>query len=260
MAELSFQLAGIVGNTSSVHDSALNTVGQVAYNPATGDKFIYLKGVASTVATDFVTYDELGATTRLLTGQVGPLAVAMAAVVANKYGWYQIGGSAQANTGTIADNAALYATATAGRADDLPTVGGVNQLQGVTARSTVTANVSTVQLDNPRIGVAAAPTVVEYAADGAIAVTPHMAVLSKAGVGAYTIAAPSYDGVIIDVVNTTSNAHVITGTNLFWAGVTGGPFNKVTATAFPGGTARLLGMGGLWHVMGAGVGAPTVGD
>jgi hypothetical protein len=103
-------------------------------------------------------------------------------------------------------------------------------------------------------------TPVEYLEDGAIAVVSHIAILTSTDAGAYTIAAPASSGIVIDLVNGTSFAHVITGTNLFWAGVTGGPFNKVTTAAFPGYAGRLVSVGALWMVMSSGLGILTVGD
>ena len=104
------------------------------------------------------------------------------------------------------------------------------------------------------------PVRTEYLIDGAIAITSHTAVLTKATAGAYTIAAPTVEGTIIDIVSETSAAHVITGTNLFWAGVTGGPFNKLTLTAFPGYHFRIIGTASLWMVMASGLGTGTCGD
>lgn len=258
-------LAGPTGEYAStvvsVDASAKNPVLTRTFDEA-GNEFIYLKGVASTVATDFVTYDELGVTARLGLSASGPLAVAMAATVANTWGWYQIGGLAQANTGTIADNSQLYATSTAGRADDLANVGEQNRLVGVTARSTATANVATVQLDNPRVGVMPRGLVTEYASDGAITpVHGGMAVLTKGSAGAYTLAAPTAgvdDGLTMTIVAGTSFAHVVTGTNLFWAGETGGPFNKITTAAFIGSAATIKAWNGLWLVVSDQI--ATVGD
>lgn len=151
MATLSHALMGIQGDTTSIHTEAKNTLLQTAFDPS-GNEYIYLKGVASTVATDFVTYDELGVTTRLVAGAVGPIAVAMAATVASTWGWYQKGGSASGNAvSTVADNSRVFASATAGRAGDSPVAG--DQIGGAIFRSTATANVATVQLDNPRIGM-----------------------------------------------------------------------------------------------------------
>jgi hypothetical protein len=101
---------------------------------------------------------------------------------------------------------------------------------------------------------------VEYLADGAIATTPHIAVLTSTDAGAYTIATTATNNVVIHLVNDTSFAHVITGTNLFWAGVTGGPFNKITTAAFPGFCGRIISRGGVWLVESSGLGVLTVGD
>lgn len=91
--------------------------------------------------------------------------------------------------------------------------------------------------------------ITEYVADGAIAVESGIAVLTKASAGAYTLAAPSVAGQVIKIVAGTSFAHVVTGTNLFWAGETGGPFNKITTAAFIGSGAICIGWNGLWLVI-----------
>lgn len=82
--------------------------------------FIYLAGVASTVAGDWVAYDtKAGTTVRTVAASVGPVAIAMSANVASQYGWYQVVGASVASTasaGTGAANAWLKVTATDGRA------------------------------------------------------------------------------------------------------------------------------------------------
>lgn len=68
-----------------------------ATHPTYGEgEFIYLKGVGSTVAGAIVTYDD-SFQTALATSAVGspnPLAIAVGANVADRYGWYQIAGIA----------------------------------------------------------------------------------------------------------------------------------------------------------------------
>jgi hypothetical protein len=87
-------------------------------------------------------------------------------------------------------------------------------------------------------------------ADGAIPVAPGLVLLSKAGVGAFTLAAPAtnQNGLTLDITNTTANAHVITATGLIQDGVTGGA--KITATfaAFAGSSLTLKAVAGKWHV------------
>lgn len=70
-------------------------------------EFIYLKGVASTVAGSLVTWDPVGKTTTLAPSTASlnkPVAVAMGASTANTYGWYQISGVAAIAKTTIKFN------------------------------------------------------------------------------------------------------------------------------------------------------------
>lgn len=97
-----------------------------------------------------------------------------------------------------------------------------------------------------------------YTADGAIAVESGVAFIEKTSAAAMTLAAPTVDGITITIVAGTSFAHVVTGTNLFWAGETGGPFNKITTAAFIGSSATVVSRNGLWLVVSDQI--ATVGD
>jgi len=79
-----------------------------------GGEYIFLKGVASTVAGSWVTYDSNDEyqTTLLATGALGSVAVAQAATVAGKYGWYCIWGT---TVGKSYADAAWTAPAVCGR-------------------------------------------------------------------------------------------------------------------------------------------------
>lgn len=104
-----------------------NAIGQHAYDDA-GNEYIYMNGIASLAAGDFVLYGQLNATlytpARLLndanTGGAGVVAIAMGAFVASTFGWYLIKGSyATANVATVGAptaGAALYRSGTTGRA------------------------------------------------------------------------------------------------------------------------------------------------
>ena len=83
-------------------------------------EFIYLQGVASTVVGSFVTYDQDDNSTALLVANaINPVATAMSICVASNYGWYQIFGQAVGKgLASLADNANIYGTATAGSVDD----------------------------------------------------------------------------------------------------------------------------------------------
>jgi hypothetical protein len=100
--------------------------------------------------------------------------------------------------------------------------------------------------------------VAEFVADGALTVTPGVKVLTKTSAGAYTLAAPAAAGDVLIIVAGTSFAHVVTATNLLWAGETGGPFNLLTTAAFIGSGAILVGWNGLWLVVADQI--VTVGD
>lgn len=115
-----------------------------------GNEYIYLKGVASTAANDVVVFDEDFVTTRVVTGSKGPVAIAMAATVANTYGWYQIYGVGTANNAnTVSGDSALYIGAVTGSVDDLQVTG--DKIVGLLSRSTqtVTGDGVDVQINYP---------------------------------------------------------------------------------------------------------------
>lgn len=122
----------VAGNPNEVHDSALNSVGAVAFDQF-GNEYVYLKGVASTVEGDAVTFDEEGVTTLLAANAVGPVAWATAAIVANKYGWYARRGNLLGNvvTATSADSTVGRET-TDGKVGDGRAAG--DQIYGVVCR------------------------------------------------------------------------------------------------------------------------------
>lgn len=116
-----------------------------------GNEYIYLAGAASTAAKDVVIYDEAFATTRLSTAFTGsaPVAVAMAAVAATtNYGWYQIWGNGSAKAApTVAADAMLQPTATAGEVDDTATAG--DFIIGMNSVAAAASNVVAVWLNYP---------------------------------------------------------------------------------------------------------------
>lgn len=105
-------------------------------------EFVYLVGVASTAAGDWVTinYDD-GSTTLLVADAKGPVGIAMSANVASQYGWYAISGKVPAGTceASFADNGDVYATSVAGSVDDAVVAGDlVFGAKGASARDTDT--------------------------------------------------------------------------------------------------------------------------
>lgn len=100
-------------------------------------EFIYLKGVTNCVEGSFVTYHEGNFTAVLLAANaIGSVGLAMGAVdAATKYGWFQIRGKGAGKVAAaFADNGLVYATATAGTADDAVVAGDrVKQAYGASA-------------------------------------------------------------------------------------------------------------------------------
>ncbi len=138
-----------IAETRSTKAHPLGTIAN-AYDPDRGGgEFVYLKGVANTAATDWVTYSaDDGSTTRLVPNAIGPVAVAMSANVADQFGWYQINGKAQGNcANNFAENGNVYATSTAGRVDDAVVSG--DRVKGAKGASAESGNVADFEIDRP---------------------------------------------------------------------------------------------------------------
>lgn len=102
-------------------------------------EFIYCKGVASVIATDWCTIAEDFALVRLVADAVGPVGIAMSAIdAATDYGWVCI----KANTvaggsgGAIVDAAQIYISSTAATVDDAVVDG--DMVHNALCRSTIT--------------------------------------------------------------------------------------------------------------------------
>lgn len=135
------------GDTTVVDSSAVHNVGTRAVD-VNGNEYIYGLGVANTAAGSWVSFDEVLASTLLAANAVGRVGIAMAAIVASKYGWYQIyGKNTIAACDTVADNKPLYIDDTAGRCDDAGVAGDL--IFGAYSRSTDSSNVCTVELSYP---------------------------------------------------------------------------------------------------------------
>ena len=122
------------------------------YRDENGAEFIYLTGVASTVVGSWVTFDEAHLTTLAVANGQGRVAIAMAAITADKYGWYQIYGSASGLAKTaFADNGKVYLTSTAGSVDDTDVSG--DAVIGAVGRSAVneTTLLATFELNYPMV-------------------------------------------------------------------------------------------------------------
>jgi hypothetical protein len=117
-------------------------------------EFIYLQGVAATVAGSVVVMNGHYATGLITARSKGPLAVATAAIVASNYGWYQIKGTAMvAAAAGVADNNPLYATGAGGvgTVSATPVVGDLC-LNMVAAAATDTATILALIGSDPAMG------------------------------------------------------------------------------------------------------------
>lgn len=148
-----------IATTSTTANHALGTIIR-AVDPTYGEgEFIYLLGVASTVAGSLVTYNgnSSGTPTWQTTlapstaGLAQPVAVAMSANVGSQYGWYQISGNAVvATNGTLAAGPAPVYLAGSGevtstQANGKQVVNAVN----VTATGTPAAGFAVVEINRP---------------------------------------------------------------------------------------------------------------
>lgn len=141
-------LNAIEGPLTAVHDTQKMALGVMYQNG--GKVYLYVKGVASCVAGDWVTFDENYAITRLVADAVGRVGIMLAAVVANKYGWCQVFGvNTVARTDTVAADAALYIDGSTGRADDAAVTGDL--ILGAKSETADTSNVATVSLNFPYV-------------------------------------------------------------------------------------------------------------
>lgn len=122
-----------------------------AQDPTYGvGEFVYLLGVASTAIGSWVTYEQdNGATALLVANAIGPVAVSMSANVASQYGWYQIYGKNPAALvlASFADNANVYATATAGSVDDAVVAG--DRVKNARGASAISAGAAEMELWYP---------------------------------------------------------------------------------------------------------------
>lgn len=116
-------------------------------------QFLYLQGVASTAPGDFVCYNlKTGATVRAVHGgatSTGPGAVAMSAVGAGQFGWYAVFGAVPVVAATVAADAPLYLTSTAGTLDDAVVSG--DKISGIISRAATSSGYATCQLAYPEV-------------------------------------------------------------------------------------------------------------
>ncbi len=141
-----------IADTSTTQLNPLGTIVE-AVDPTLGaGEFIYLQGLAATAVGSWVTYNASDNSTALLAANaIAPVATAMSANVASQYGWYQIGGKAVGKAlAGFADNAYVYATATAGSVDDAVVAGDrVKMAKGASAVDTPSTGLAYFEIQRP---------------------------------------------------------------------------------------------------------------
>lgn len=137
---------------SDVQRHPLNMIMEAADPVYGAGEFIYLKGAANIAVGSWVVYNsDDGSPTLLAANAIGPVAVSMAAIPANSFGWYQIQGKAVGKVlAGYVDNADVYATATAGSVDDAVVAGDrVKNAKGASAIGTPAAGFAEFELARP---------------------------------------------------------------------------------------------------------------
>lgn len=138
--------------TTSLHTTKKYRLG-TQLKDASNNVWVYGKGVASTVAGDFVVFDKTWQSARLTNSSAGgPIGVAGAAITASYYGWYQVAGISSATNTNIATNASgaglgLCASSTAGRATTTAAAG--KTLFGAVAADNPASNIGPAFLNFP---------------------------------------------------------------------------------------------------------------
>lgn len=144
--------AQAIDTTSTTALHALGSIVQAKDDTYGAGEFIYLKGLDTTGVGTFVTYNADDFSTALLAANaIGPVAVAMSANTTGKYGWYQIHGKAVGKAAALfADDANVYATATAGTVDDAVVAGDrVKGAKGASAVGTPSAGLAEFEIARP---------------------------------------------------------------------------------------------------------------
>lgn len=118
-----------------------------------------------------------------------------------------------------------------------------------TALDTARSNPSNMDSSEAAVLAMQAQMGITYAiaADGALPTGSATVILTKAGVSAMTLAAPSADGVVLTVFSYSDNAHTITTVDLIHDGTTG-THDLATFAAFKGASLTLVGYDGKWLV------------
>lgn len=138
---------------TQVDSTALQTVGRRYTNP-NGDVFVYLKGVANVavgwVVSFIVTTTGLSTTKEIIADGVGDVGVALSAIVAGKFGWFQIAGlNLVVKCDTSAAIGAAYIGGTTGGVDHTAVLGDL--IHGMQITVADSSNVCGVYMNFPSV-------------------------------------------------------------------------------------------------------------
>lgn len=138
---------------ATVDQSAKYAVGRI-YTAEDGKAYVYLKGVASCIIGSVVAYKVVSATSSttvlVVTGSIGHVGVAMSAVIAGDFGWFQIAGlNLVVKCDTSATLDATYIGGTAGWIDDTAVAGDL--IHGMQLTVVPASNVAGVFMTYPDV-------------------------------------------------------------------------------------------------------------
>lgn len=149
LTPVGFSNLAAVGAPGEIHTEQKNMLGLEATDLA-GNVYIYLKGVASCLVDDAVSFN---ATTyvavRLIADAAGFVAIASAAIVATNWGWFLIKGFGTVNSDTVAAAGGLFIDGTTGRVDDVSVAG--DFVNGMVSTGADATNKLPVHLDHPYV-------------------------------------------------------------------------------------------------------------
>lgn len=112
-----------------------------------GEEYVYLRANGAVAANDVCVYDVLFDAAPIAANDSGPVAVALATLADNEYGWFQIGGVATAKSAATGAGAA-YITATGGEISESAVAG--DWVAGMEIAAAAAGGTSSVVLNRPQ--------------------------------------------------------------------------------------------------------------
>lgn len=142
--------AASVGAITDVDTVQRNPLGAIRWDDS-NNAYVYLAGVASCVAGDWVSYNaSTYVAVRLAADAVGLVGIAMGATLAANWGWFQVYGfNTTSRSDTVAGAGGLFIDGTTGRVDDASVAG--DFVNGALSTAADTANVLPVHISFPYV-------------------------------------------------------------------------------------------------------------